>query len=173
MDFKETNMKSLKDYLTETWKKYRNRKAGEVKNDIADLENYQEIIDKEPKRLHRIRNNPELFSRLQNKRTVDTVRRGYGVRGEPVNHDNSVKGILSFFKNADTRRAFGLAASNYQKAKELPNLVKMGVVAANTPKPKNPQLGKKVLQRVQKISRILQRYTPTKIEGGDNGLQGN
>jgi hypothetical protein len=159
--------------ITETWKNYRNRKATKFKNKIADLENYQEVIDREPKRIQRVMNNPKLFRSLQDKRTVHTVRRGYGVRGEPVNYDNSVRGILSFHKNADTSHAFGLSTSLHQKAEELPNLVRMGVVDANTPNPKNPQLGKKVLQRIQKISRILQRYTPTKFEGGNNGLQGN
>jgi len=163
--------------ITETWKKYRNRKAEEVIDNAADLG--LDRIDTEPKIFQRIKNNPELYRRLQDQRTIDKIRRGYGVRGEPVNFNTSVKGmknifknadyvksIHSFHKNADTRRAFGLSTSLYQKANELPNLVKMGVVDAKTKKPK-------VLQRVQKISRILQRYTPTKIEGGNNGLQGN
>ena len=169
--------------ITETWKKYRNRKAEEVIDNAADLG--LDRIDTEPKIFQRIKNNPELYRRLQDQRTINKIRRGYAVRGEPVNFNTSVKGMQNIFKNADyvksmhsfdknadTRRAFGLSTSLHQKAMELPNLVKMGVVDANTPKPKNPQLGKKVLQRVQKISRILQRY-PAKIENGDNGLQGN
>ena len=166
--------------ITETWKKYRNRKAEQFNANIADLEGYQVVIDREPKRLRRVKNNPELYKRLQDQRTIHTIRRGNRLRGVPDNYNSSVKSLRnifkiaddvksmdSFHKNADTRHAFGLSTSLYQKANELPNLVRMGVVDAN-----NPQLGKKVRQRIQDISRILQRY-PAKIEGGNNGLQGN
>ena len=151
--------------ITETWKKYRNRKVKEVNKYIANNRD-QEFIDMEKKRPERIRkNNPELYNRLLDQREKHAVRRGYAVMGEPVNYDNSKKGLLGFYRNGNKERAFGLSASLYQKANELPKLVKMGVVAAN-----NPQLGMKVRQRIEKISRILQRYTPTKIEGRNNGL---